>query len=222
MKRRTFVRGAIGVGTVAALAGCSGDSSPPPRESEVVENIGIDSGAFRAKLEPNPVIQTRRVGEEESISFDSVASVAGSLSPIGVVAAKGKARGAGARAASARGRHGRPKWAGGAYGVWWDNHEDEVEEEACEIAECAIARIAPESAEEQQLPGAGPVAWDKRWTNVEAGQTVSWDEFAEDGWYRFGVRVVDSEDGTDYGWESVDLEVENGRIDEKWKVSPRL
>ncbi|WP_435102536.1 hypothetical protein [Halarchaeum sp. P4] len=253
MKRRAVLRKSAALAALAtgSLAGCTGSgSSPPPRRSNVIEDVALQDGALVADLAQDPWVTTRReevpVNEPETnstasnstTSANSTASVDGdsllaSLSPVGGARAA-KGRGGGARGATGRGsatgysdaprtHHGRAKYHGGAYvGSWYNNHEDDVTRAETVIAAIAVARIGETHEEESSLPDAGPVPWDETWSNPDDTVEIT---VSEPGWYRVGTHL-ETPGGTDLGWECVDVLVEDAgdsyTIEQRWKVSPRI
>lgn len=250
MNRRTFLRATVGLGATGMLAGCSdsGNNGPPPRKSEVVKQVAVVDDALTVQLEDSALVQSRadvtadqqtsdgNTTNSQSVAVsdtaDAVVGAVGSLSPIGVAAGKGRGTGKGGRGAAAgtaTGRNGRAKWAGGTYAVWYDDHEDEVEEYDAKVVGVGIAFLAALSSGESSLPGPGPVPWDQTWTAENGdfeGESITYD-FQRTGWYRVGTHLVAENGDHDFGWEAVDFRVtenDNGEyvVKNQWKVSPRL
>lgn len=245
MQRREFLRAAGALGAAGAVAGClGGGAAPPPRQSEVFEQIQAQGEKLQIQIEPNPAVESRadvsapsaqrRIAGGDVLDLDALGRAVGALSPVGVASAA-KGRGGGGRGATGRGTggartaptgtHGRAKYHGGDYGDdWRENHQNDIEYYRARVATVGIARIGSPLDQGSELPGAGPVDWDETW-DVSAGEKVSYDVSVE-GWYRTGSHLVAPEGGHDFGWEAVDSKVvETGsgfEVQERWKVSPRL
>jgi hypothetical protein len=256
MERRNFVKtgGIIAVSGLTALAGCSGadDNAPPPRKSNVIDDVSLGQNGSTLTIDPVPQedqwVQSRRdLYEGENTTTDKnttsedtsneSASLSG-LSPIGVAsAAKGRGatgRGAGGFSSAPRTSNGRAWFFGGAYAnSWYNDHDDEVEKYPTRVAQLGIAYIGSDEEFEEQDPGPGPVSWDETYDNPDPDTSIETDVAdLQDGWYRVGANIVvdnrgsGNEGTTDLGWECIDIRVEdNGsgkEITERWKVSPRI
>lgn len=220
--RRSLIRksGIVALGGIG-LAGCSSqEQTPPPRESEVFEDIEYseDKRLVEVDIEERPEVESRlKPGQDND---EGVLSV-GSLSPVGVASAK--ARGRGRRSSgsiSQRGRNGRAKWRGGTYVVWYNNHEDDVDEYPASLQWIGLGYLGTTEEYRESSPAAGPVDWDTRIDNPVSGSSVDL-EVPEDGWYRVGASLT-GPNNRNFGVESVDFEVEDGEIQNRWKISPRL
>lgn len=237
MRRRNFLRGAAAAGGLAALAGCSaipfvgGSNAPPPRRSNVISEVEMQDGSMEIDLADSPFVESRKeaTGEVDSLSVPGLAA----LSPVGVAAAKGKG-GKGGRGASGRGSggfrnapktsKGRAKYLGGAYASRWrKDHDDDIDRYRASVAAVGIAYLGTNEEFQDEQPGPGPVDWDEQVTDPENTMTYPVDR---EGWYRVGTRLESTSGGTDFGWESVDAQIDQGdsgmEIEEEWKVSPRL
>lgn len=230
MNRRRFLATSALVGT-SALAGCSGDSPvAPPRESEVFEQVTPQDGTLVVRLDDDPAVESR-----VDVGGDLEAPAIGG--PIGVARAGGRGgrsgrsgsgsgatgRGSGS-GTSYKGRHGRNKYYGGTYSSWHDDHDDDVEEYGAVVAAVGIAYLGSNAMSDDDLPGPGPAdEWDKK--VEDPSQQVSYD-LSQAGWYRVGGKLVAQNGSHDFGWEAVDIAIdESGSgydVDEEWKVSPRL
>lgn len=240
MQRRQLL-GIIGGGTVTALAGCTGSTdSPPPRKSDVIENIEVENGEIVVEQYPDNEqwVASRRdldgAPEVNSISLIS------SLSPVGVAEAKGRggrgatSRGAGGRSFSSAPKtsSGRARYAGGPYvGTWYNDHDDEVDRYPVEVRNLSVVYIGTNEEFSELNPGPGEFNnWDEVIENPDETTRLSVNDM-QPGWYRVGADVALDADGsgideTDFGWEAVDIRVEetgSGKeITERWKVSPRI
>lgn len=233
--RRTFLRTTVAVGGLAALAGCSlvGGKAPPPRKSNAIAAVEVQNGQLRIDLADQPWVESRKDATASTVTgFVGVSSLLAAASPVGRAAAKGK--GGGGRGATGRGTGGyssaprtskdRAKYHGGAYGDdWRENHEDEVERYRASIAAAGVAYLGRQAEFEDDKPGAGPVPWDQQFENPEDVYTYP---VERPGWYRVGTRLQANDGTTDFGWEAVDVLVDDEgtstNIEETWKVSPRL
>lgn len=235
MKRRSFVRGSVGLATGIAVAGClgfGGDNAPPPRKAKVFENVDFSGTTMEIELHPSPEVESRA---EEGQS--DLGAVAASLAPVGVArAAKGAGkRGAGGYSSAPRGRHGWAVWHGGNYGDdWRDDHRDELVMYSAAIATLGFAYLGSDNAYENDPPGPGPddVSWDRTWDDPGEGETLTVD-IAEvtsgaspnEGWYRVGTELVSADGDLNFGWQAADFEVEkegNWVMDKAWHVKPRV
>jgi hypothetical protein len=237
MRRRDFLRGAAATGGLAALAGCSaipfvGGSSAPPRESNVISDIEMGSGAMQIDLADEPFVESRKDASAEEVGSLAAPNLA-ALLPVGRASAA-KGGGGGGKGATGRGSggyrsapttsKGRAKYHGGAYANdWRDDHENEIETYRASIAAVGIAYLGSNTEFQDDKPGSGPVPWDEQITDPE--NTLSYPVDRE-GWYRVGTELEAPGGGTSFGWEAVDLQVGEGssgmEVEEEWKVSPRL
>ena len=256
MERRDLLNtsGIIAVSGLTALAGCSGadDTAPPPRKSNVIDEVSLGQNGSTLTIDPVPQedqwVQSRRdlyegkntTAEKTTTSEDTStesASLSG-LSPIGIAsAAKGRGatgRGAGGFSSAPRTSNGRAWFFGGAYAnSWYNEHDDEVEKYPTRVAQLGIAYVGTNEEFEEQNPGPGPVSWDETYDNPDPDTPIETDVAdLRDGWYRVGANIVvdnrgtGNEETTNLGWECIDIRVEdNGsgkEITERWKVSPRI
>jgi hypothetical protein len=241
MRRREFIAG-TGLVAASALAGCTGSSSPPPRKSNVFQNIRATDGKLKVNLEDNTWVKSRYDGGGQNALADpdevgGLASLdkVGGLSPVGGARAKGKG-GAGGRGATGRANggygsapkthHGRAWWHGGAYADdWYDDHDDEISRYGVAVSAIGIAYLGSEFEMEDDAPGAGPVPWDCRVNNPDDTEACT---IGTDGWYRVGAELR-GQNGHDFDWECVDLKVDETygsdggyEVEREWKVSPRI
>ena len=234
MRRREFIAG-TGLVAASALAGCSGSSSPPPRKSNVFQEIQTTEGALKIELEDNTWVKSRYDGGGQSDLADpSTGDGLADLSPVGGARAKGKG-GAGGRGATGRADggygsapktgHGRAWWHGGAYANnWYDDHEDDVSKYGVAVAALGVAYLGSDFEMEDDAPGAGPVPWDCR---IESPDETAACDVRTDGWYRVGAELR-GQNGHDFDWECVDLKVDENigdsgyEVEKEWKVSPRI
>jgi hypothetical protein len=230
MQRRKFLRGVAAAGGVAALAGCSFlNSAPPPRRSNAIASVEPQNGALQIEPVDSPWIESRK-----DTSAPTAAGLLAPLSPIGGArAAKGggsggrgaTGRGSGGYASAPRTHHGRAWWHGGDYADdWRENHEDEVRRYRASIAAIGVAFLGSDERFEDDRPGAGEVPWDETFQNIDQAHSY---EISREGWYRVGAHMVGPDGDADFGWESIDMEIDRTAggdfvVDEKWKVSPRL
>lgn len=230
MERRQFLSGVGSIGVVGALAGCSnipfigGDPGPPPRKAAVFERVNFSGGTLSAQLDSEPWVESRADVDAEAVesSFGNPAANAKG----GGAARGGAARGGGVGGVAA-GTHGRAKHRKrDDDDEWRDNNEDELEQYAVAITTVGISRMRGEDAEEENLPGPGPAdSWDETWSDVSGGQSIS-HNIDRQGWYRVGAEVEAQGDSHGFGWEAVDLEIEDEgsglEAEEKWTVSPSV
>ncbi|WP_276302455.1 hypothetical protein [Halorussus lipolyticus] len=235
MRRREFIAG-TGLAAVSALAGCSGSSSPPPRKSNVFEQIRATDGKLKISLEGNTWVKSRYDGGgQNDLADPETDGGLADLSPVGSARAKGKG-GAGGRGATGRADggyssapktgHGRAWWHGGAYADdWYDDHEDEVSRYGVGVATLGVAYLGSDFEMEDDAPGAGPVPWDCRTNDPDGTEACQIDT---DGWYRVGAELR-GQNGHDFDWECVDLKVDDAlgsdagyEVEKQWKVSPRI
>jgi hypothetical protein len=229
MRRRALLKRTAAVGAVGALAGCFGVGSPPPRESEVFEQIAAGSNAIRVSLDNRPMVESMA---ELNAPEVSVGAALAALSPIGVASAGGNGgrggRSGGGRSAGgsgATGRHGRHKYGAGGHTFWHATHGDQdIDEYRCDVARCGAAYLAPPSAGEGELPGPGPVNWDESVTDP-SGQ-MTFDHGGREGWWRVGGELMTPDRNHSFGWEAVDFRLnavgDDYSVRDRWKVSPPL
>ena len=230
MRRRQFIV-ATGLGAVTALGGCLGSKSPPPRKSSVVSDLEVSDGTLVVDLADNKWVMSRYDGSQQSPA---------TVSPVGIASAKGSSGGGGGRGATGRGTggytsaphtsHGHAWYHGGDYADdWYEDHEEEVTQYPVTVAALGIAYLGSTDQMQDEAPDAGTVPWDETFQNPSG--TVMYDitnrpEFSQAGWYRVGANIVGGDSNHDFRWECYDLEVSDGatgfRIDEQWKVSPRI
>lgn len=233
MRRREFILG-TGLVATSALAGCTGNKSPPPRKSNVFEEIRTTNGKLDIQLEDNTWVQSRYEAEDRQNDLGN-ADTLGDLSPVGGARAKGKG-GAGGRGATGRAdggysnapktHHGRAWLYGGAYAnSWYDDHDDEVSKYGVTVSTIGVAYLGSSFEMDDDAPGPGPVPWDCR---IESPDDEVTCDMQDDGWYRVGAEIR-GPDGHDFDWESVDLEVDDTlgsedeyEVEKEWKVSPRI
>lgn len=237
-RRRFLATSGTALGASLALSGClggllgGGNAAPPPRESAVFEEVEAGS-SIRVVLESNPMVESRVEisGNMEAPGGSAVGMLTG-LSPIGVARAGGRGgrgatgRGRGGAAAAPLGHHGRSKYHGGDYDDWREDHRDEIERYTPAIAAVGVAYLARSEEYAEDPPGVGKVPWDTRVDDPDPGQEITYDDTRE-GWYRTGAHLVSRDGSHDFGWESVDFELEpegsnTYEVDTQWKVSPRL
>lgn len=236
MNRRQFL---LTGGTIvtASTAGClfgSDDNAPPPRKSNLVETFSVAQGSIAAELvspEEMWLMSRRDAGSGDDETTRRVMSGLGTLSPLGVVSAKG--RGASGRGRAADGS--RPQtgngfiwFGGGGYtNSWYDNHEDEVTRYDVDIADIGIAYLGDNQTFRESAPGPGPVSWDDTYDTPDGSREMSLPlAEGDNGWRRVGANVVAAGGTADFGWESYDLRIQDTgggpEITEQWKVSPRI
>lgn len=236
MKRRTFLRtGAAAVAASTALAGCTGDNSPPPRKSDVFKDVAAQDGQIAVEFDHDIVVETR-ADVDGSAALVNPLSLLGGLSPIGVAAAKGRGatgRGAGGYSSAPKTGHGHAKWHGGAYaGGWRDDHDDEIQMHNATVALAGAAYLGTNESYEENPPGAGPVEWDETWSNpsptddttgnktsaneTDDGSTAVPETFegteinydaTKVGWHRIGTKLTTPDGDHVFGWEAVDFRV---------------
>jgi hypothetical protein len=231
MERRKFLAATGSALGATGLAGCGllgSDELPPPRKSDVFEQIEVATNAIVVPLEDQPE------AEAAANANDAVAAAAvGSLAPVGV-ARGAKGRGAagrgsgGAYSAAPHGAHGRAIWHGeDDDDDWRDDHQGQIEMYRAAVPAVALARVGGPGDDEDDLPGAGPPGnWDERIEDPDPGEDVRLERDVRPGWYRVGAHLEARSADRDLGWSAVDMHVvERGgsfRIEEKWKVEPRL
>ncbi|WP_084157018.1 hypothetical protein [Haladaptatus cibarius] len=250
MKRRSFLQkgGIVGTGALTALAGCTSENSPPPRRSNVVNDLSITGNNLQIRPFPADqqwVMSRRDIDLVSTGSSDGntngngAANSLSGFSPVGVAsAAKGRGatgRGSGGYSSAPRTHNGRAWFFGGSYAnSWYDDHEDEVEKYPVTLAAIGVAYLGTNQQFQEQDPGAGPVSWDQTYDEPDPNTKIETPLVGEQGagWYRVGAHTVieeqalaEGEDG-DLGWECIDIRVEraNGSLEvtERWKVSPRV
>ncbi len=220
----------------------------PTREQWVMSRRNL-SGAGSDQTSDNPTGESMVSTHDEDLSSGSTSVLSasgramrrllGQLSPVGVVAAKG--RGATGRTSSGGFRSapkttkGRAMLFGGAYvGPWYTDHQDEVSKYPVTATSLGAAYLGDDETFQESAPGPGPMSWDTSTQPVgdpsAAELTVP---VAEPGWYRLSAkieatdRVAGPTDDPQFGWESVDARVEQTpdntvEVAERWKVSPRI
>jgi hypothetical protein len=240
MKRRTFIAGLTSTGLIS-IAGCTSTSeTPPPRRSDVIENIEIENNELVIEQyeDSEQWVASRR--ELSEVNANTVSTGISSLSPIGVAEAKGRggrgatSRGSGGRSFSSapKTRSGRGFYGGGPYvGTWYNDHDDEVERYPVDVKNLGVAYIGTNEEFSELNPGPGEINnWNESLTDPDEEIAVSVNEL-ESGWYRVGADVALDASGSgvdevDFGWEAVDVRVEETsagkEITERWKVSPRI
>jgi len=249
--RRTLLKTSriVATGGLTAIAGCIGSTNePPPRRSNVIDNIELSADGTTLRIDPfaesDRWVQSRRdldvdasarsgnqTGATESIASLSVLS---KLSPVGTArAAKGRGatgRGSGGYRSAPRTANGRAWFWGGSYtNGWYNDHDDEVSQYPVDIATLGVAYIGSNARFEEQDPGPGPINWDDTYDSPADEEIETSIEDVQPGWYRVGANIVVAEgpdEGADLGWECIDLRLEqtaDGKeITERWKVSPRI
>jgi hypothetical protein len=234
-RRRFLTRSGVALGATAGLTGClglfGGSAAPPPRESEVFEEIQAQDSALQIQLDNQPMVESR-ADVSSSLAAPETGGLVAALSPVGVArGAKGgrgaTGRGSGGARSAPRSSHGRAKYLGGDYDDWEDEHEDEIERYTPALAAVGIAYLASDDAYADNPPGPGepPGGWDRTIDNPDPGQQISHDTVRE-GWYRVGSHLRARNGNHDFGWEAVDFEVDTDgsspQVDTEWKISPRL
>lgn len=230
MRRRTFLLG-TGVAATTALAGCTGDSSPPPRKSNVIAGIQANSGSLRIDVADDTWVMSRwdAGGSQALADPDDVSG----FSPVGSASAKGKG-GSGGRGATGRGTggygkapkigHGRAWYHGGDYADdWYEEHGDEVTKYGVAVASIGVAYLGTNAEFQDDKPGAGKVPWNEMYLDPNDAVKHPVDRA---GWYRVGAHIEGEQSGHNFRWEAIDLELDRSgsgyEIAEKWKVSPRI
>lgn len=174
-----------------------------------------------------------------SESSQSIRGLLGQLSPVGVVAAKG--RGATGRTSSGgfssapKTSKGRARLFGGAYvGPWYNTHKEQVDKYPVVATTLGASYLGDDETFQESAPGPGPVSWDTSTQPPEEPESAALTmPVTEPGWYRLSARieatdrVVGPDDDPQFGWESIDARVDQTTDDtieiaEKWKVSPRI
>lgn len=230
MRRRQFIV-TSGLAAVAALSGCLGNNSPPPRKSNVVSDFTMRDGSLVVDLADDTWITSRYDGSGGGSSAN--------LNPIGVASAKGKGSGGGRGAtgratggysSAPRTRHGYAWYHGGDYADdWYEDHGDEVTRYGVAVTALGVAYLGSGAQIQDEAPGPGPVPWDEKFE--DPGDTVQYDvdarsSFARTGWYRVGANLAGTDVDHDFRWECYDLEIRDTAggfaIGEEWKVSPRI
>jgi len=237
MKRRRFVRGSAGLLAGAALAGClGGNNAPPPRKSRVFEDVALQGTTLQIQLLSDVEVESRQENESGFAAGGAVSS----LAPVGVARAAKGAGGRGSGGYSSAPKHSRHRswavWHGGGYSDdWRENHEDELRMYDATIATLGVAYLGTDEEYENDPPGPGPgeVSWDETWDDPQDGadlaanlSAVSPGSNVREGWYRIGTELV-SEDGSEnFGWQAVDMEVDENvnslQLDKTWYVKPRV
>lgn len=238
MNRRQFVATGVTL-TTTITAGClSGlfedNNEPPPRRSNLVKefSVGVESITVDLVSPDKQWLMSRRDldtaaggdGTQESVSRVNT------LSPFGVVSAKG--RGASGRGRSSGGSGPRPQtnngflwFGGGAYvGSWYNNHNSEVNRYDADVRDVGVAYLGSNQTFRESAPGPGPVAWDSTYNNPDGSLDI--DRSLREGWHRVGANVAAADGTAEFGWESYDLRLQDTgnklEITEQWKLSPRI
>jgi hypothetical protein len=251
IERRTLLTtsGIVATGGLAALAGCTGNSTePPPRKSNVIDGVELTADGSTLRIDPYAEsecwVQSRRdlavnavsgSGDQrdaaESVAIPSALAV---LSPVGTArAAKGRGatgRGSGGYSSAPRTANGRAWFWGGSYASgWYNDHDDEVTQYPVDIDTLGVAYLGSDARFEEQDPGPGPINWDDTYNSPTDEEIETSIQDLQSGWYRVGANIILAEGpdaGTDLGWECLDLRVQgtaDGKeITERWKVSPRI
>lgn len=251
MKRRTLLRasGIVATSGLTAIAGCiGGDNEPPPRRSNVIDDIELADDGSTLRIDPvsgtNRWVQSRRdidididssrrSGRSRSKLTASRSALAG-LSPVGTArAAKGRGatgRGSGGYRSAPKTSKGRARFWGGPYTHrWYDDHDEEVERYPVEIMTLGIAYLGTNARFEEQDPGPGPVNWDRTYDSPTESEIETSIQNLQPGWYRVGANIAvpeGQETAANLGWECIDIRIERTptgkEITERWKVSPRI
>lgn len=219
------------------MAGClfGGNNSPPPRRSEVFDDVALEGSQLQIQLHSDVEVESRRENQGALDAGDAAANVA----PVGAARA---AKGAGGRgtggysSAPKHPRHGWAIWHGGDYADdWREDHRDEIQMYDATVATLAVAYLGTDSDYENDAPGPGPgeVSWGKTWEDPDNGASASADIAAvspgdtpREGWYRVGTELVSRDGSVDFGWQAVDFEVDQQSggwaIEKAWYVKPRV
>jgi hypothetical protein len=236
MRRRRLLQ-ASGAAAVAAVAGCLGDSTPPPRRSNAISDVSLDGQdqTLVTDVADDPWVMSR-FESGSSGSLDAPTSLLAALSPVGVAGAqKGGGRGGGSGAtgrgtggyrSAPRTHHGYAHYHGDDDDDdWYENHRDEVTRYAAAAGTLGFAYLGSNAAFTDDPPGPGPVPWDE--TVADPGDVERFD-VPREGWYRVGTRLNGQNVNHDFGWACLDVRVdeqfgsEGYDIEETWKVSPRV
>jgi len=237
MQRRTFLRGGVGIAFAAGSAGCLGgsDSEPPARKAWLFEDISLDGTQLKIDVESNPRVESRKDPTQNAAVFGLLSRP---VLPVGTArgAKGGGGRGSGGYG-SAPGHHRHGGWAvwhGHHDDDWRENHSDELKKYPASIATMGVAYIGSDAAYERDPPGPGPsdVSFDRTLGTVSEDSTKAVDltdispggDVAE-GWYRVGTELVGEDKDLDFGWQSVDFEIDdeiNTTIDKAWYVAPQV
>jgi hypothetical protein len=229
MRRRRFLQVGIAAG-VAGLAGCTsfggGGNRPPPRKSAVFQTITVNEGTLAVELESDPWVNSR--AEVDASTALSVAP------PIGVAAGdKGGSRGVGATGRGSGGWISAPKRRGYAvyHGYddddWREDNRDEVRQYDAVPVTVGLGYLGTAAAYSEDPPEVGRLeqGWDQTWSDPEAGQQLTM-SLEQPGWYRIGTELQSENGDHNFGWESVDFEVdqegEGYDVENPWKISPRV
>lgn len=238
MRRRRFLQ-ASGAVALGAAAGCLGDSSPPPRKSNALSDVDLRSTPERTELRVDLADDPWVVSRYDSGSSSSLRAplaLLGRLSPVGLARAKGGGKSGGGSGATGRGTGGyatAPRtgngyaWYHGSDDSddWYENHADEVRRYGAVIGAVGVAYLGRNAEYVDDPPDPGPVNWDR--TVDDPSEAVTF-QAANEGWYRTGAKLVGERVDHSFGWASVDVHVEEDvvddgmRIEEEWKVSPRV
>ncbi|MCU4799276.1 hypothetical protein OB920_02685 [Halobacteria archaeon HArc-gm2] len=227
------------------LAGCSsGQQQSPPRQSKVFGELTVSGEAIEIPLVADPTVESRadispnqaqisasQADTSPSVGLDDVAPVgnarAGGRGGRGGRGAGAQGRGAGGYSSAPKGRHGRAIYHGHPDDdddEWRADHVDDLDRYQATHRTAAIAFLGPTASYSEDPPGPGPVEWDETWENPDP-KTLTYSNLQR-GWYRAGSHLTAENASHDFGWEVVDFEVTgsegNYRIENPWKVSPRL
>lgn len=251
LSRRRYLGLTTGVVASVGTAGCLGflsnNNSPPPRRSNLVTDISVESQQLVVNfVDPEDMwLMSRRDIDVDTATQSSVSgtdrSGLGSLLPVRPASAKG--RGATGRGTANRGggsdstprsNNGYLWYGGGAYaGTWYNNHDDEVNRYPVTVGTVGLARLGNNTTFRSNDPGPGPVTWDNTYNRIDntpngPDNRLQVEQQVSEGWRRIGVRA-DTDTGDEapgFGWESFDVWVQNDTngftIAEQWKVSPRI
>lgn len=235
MQRRDFLaKGALTVGAATGLAGCFGlfgGSPAPPRDSHVFEPLRIQNGQAVVGLEDQLWLKSRAdvgSGRLRAARAGVLGGLdLGELSPVGTAkAAKGASgRGTGGYITAPKDRHGRAI----LYGDdddddWYSNKGNSISQYSVVPVAAGLAYLGSDARFEDNPPGPGQVPWDMTVSNPDGEMAMPLDRGP--GWYRVAVELSAANANYNFGWESIDFEVDRAadglELDEQWKVSPRI
>lgn len=233
-RRELLAKGALTVGAATGLAGCfglfGGGNNPPPRQSHVFEPLRIQGEELVIEFEDELWLRSRADVGSGRLRAAQAGLLAGvdpdEVSPVGLAsAAKGASgRGTGGYITAPKDRHGRAR----LYGdddddEWYENHSDDIRRFSVVPVALAIAYLGSDAQFEDNPPAPGEVPWDRTAGNPGDQMSVG---LSQPGWYRVAAELEAASANYNFGWESIDLEVDreaNGfELDEQWKVSPRI
>jgi len=228
MDRRTVVRGGLGLAFGMGLAGCSGSTAPPPRQSKTFADVSVSGETLEIDLAQSPTVETRSASADAAqVALIGEAKAAKG----GAKGAKGASgRGSGGYRSAPKGRHGWAVYYGGDYDDWHEEHRDEVTTTEADILTVGVAYLGSDTEYSTNPPGPGPVAWDQTWSKPADGKTIAVDLTQVGsglaGWYRVGTELRAADGQLKAPWEAADFEVESATdgatIDTAWHVRPRL